>query len=82
MIKQTKEEAAAYIPLHGRHTTKLYGILAQLEIGEAIIIEKGKDWVTKTSPFTVINRFARKHNRKFEKAYANNGSGWWVRRIA
>lgn len=81
MIKQTKEEADAYIPLQGSRNTKVAAMLAQLKVGEAIIIEKGKDWVTKSSPFKVVNNFARKHNLKFEKKYANDGKGWWIRRL-
>lgn len=82
MIKQTKEEAAAYTPLRGKRQTKVSAMLAQLQIGEGLIIERGKDWKTKSSPYRVINNFARKYNRTFDKAYANDGSGWWVKRLS
>jgi hypothetical protein len=82
MIIQTKEEAANYVPLRGRRNTKIAGMLARLAVGEAIIIERGIDWKTKTSPFSLVNAFAKRYNRKFDKAYANDGKGWWIKRIA
>lgn len=80
MIIQSEQEAANYTPLRGKRNTLVAAKLAQLEIGQALIIER-KDWKTKTSPFRIVNAFARKHHRTFDKAYTNDGTGWWIKRL-
>ena len=76
-MKKFTVEEAANLPMlkHGRHT-KVHVQLTQLQIGEALLIEKGIDWVSKHPPYKVINTVAKKNNFKFEKGRSLDGKGW------
>ena len=45
----TTEEAATLPVLRGRFS-RIHGNLAKLKVGEALIIEKGIDWIGKKAP--------------------------------
>jgi hypothetical protein len=82
MKKYTIEEAANLPVLkHGRHTN-VHIHLIQLKIGEALLIEKGMDWLSKNPPYKVINAVTKKYNLKFEKGRSPDGKGWVAKRIA
>ena len=48
--------------------------------GDAITIEKEIDWVSKTPPYRLIKRFAKKQGWKFAAGRAPDKTGWNVRR--
>lgn len=81
MQKLTKEEAANYRPATGARNTRVRAQLNGLEVGEALIIEKGTDWKAKDSPFRIVNYLAKQTGRQFEKAYASHVQGWFVKRV-
>lgn len=82
MKKLSKEEAAkAGLVKHG-NTSSVSAHLTELEIGEALIIEKGVDWKSKRPPYAVINYFSKKTNRKFTSGQTADKNGWIVIRIS
>lgn len=82
MKKLTKEEAAkAGIVKNGR-TTSVTAHLMELEIGEALIIERGVDWKSKSPPYRVINYFSKKTGRKFNTGQTTDRKGWIALRIS
>ncbi len=81
MIKYTAAQAANLVILKkGRHTY-VHKQLLQLLPGEALLIEKGKDWISKSPPYKLIDRLAKKHNMHFERGRDENKKGWNVKRI-
>jgi hypothetical protein len=82
MKKFNKEEAANILMLKGGRHTNVHVNLSQLEVGEAIFIEKGVDWKSKTPPYGLVSRFAAKHKRQFEKGRSVDGKGWIVKRVS
>ena len=81
MEKLTAEQAARTPMLRGR-TTRVHAALTQLEVGEGLIIRKKTDWISKSPPYRIVNAFAKKHNRKFNKGRTPDESGWMVVRTA
>jgi hypothetical protein len=64
----------------GRNTQVRKGLM-QLKVGQVLIIEKGKDWVTKLPPYRTIRNFAKTSGRKFEYGRTVDGVGWFARRL-
>jgi hypothetical protein len=78
----TPEEAADLPRIkRGRHTL-VHKKLYSLKVGHVMLIEKGKHWVSKTPPQTLVRRFGKKNNKKFEVYREENEKGWWVERIS
>lgn len=78
----TEQEAERLVILKSkRHTAVLLG-LARLKTNEAMLIERGKDWVTKDAPWRVVNAFVKKQGWKVEKGLDPEGKGWLVKRLA
>lgn len=75
------EEAKNYQALASKHHTRVAAALARMNVGEAIIIEKGVDWNGKDSPFRIVNYNAKKTGREYEKGRSNDGNGWFVKRV-
>lgn len=65
----------------GRNTLVGKGLM-QLEVGQVLIIEKDKDWVTKLPPYRTIRNVAKRSGRKFEYGRTVDGLGWFARRLA
>jgi len=53
----------------------------RLATGQALIIEKGKDWMSEHPPCKVINYVAKQTGGKFEKRTLIDGTGWVVKRV-
>ena len=82
MKKLTKEEASKIgIIKHGNYSA-VSAHLLQLEIGEALIINKKTDWKSKSPPYRIVNYFTKKTGRKFEAGKTPDGKGWAVKRIS
>ena len=77
----TSEEAARLPMLRQGRTTRVAATLAKLKPGEGCTIEKEIDWVSKTPPYTLIKRFARRQGWKFVAGRAPDKKGWNVRRV-
>ena len=65
----------------GRNTLVRKGLM-QLKVGQVLIIEKNKDWVTKLPPYRTIRNFAKSPGCKFEYGRTVDGMGWFARRLA
>ena len=75
-------EEAAKLPMLGKgRTTRVSATLAKLKKGDACKSEKGIDWVSKTPPYTLIKRFAKRHGWKLAAGRAPDKSGWIVKRL-
>jgi hypothetical protein len=82
MKKLNKEEAAkAGIINHGNNS-KVSTQLMELEIGEAVIIEKGIDWKSKSTPYRIVIYFTKKTGRKFVSGLTTDKKGWIIKRIS
>jgi hypothetical protein len=81
MKKLTKEQADAILPLGRGNSTRISGMLKQLEIGEGLVIEKS-DWKAKTPPLRIVNYLSKKTGRKFRKGTMPDRSGWFVQRLS
>jgi hypothetical protein len=78
----TPEEAADLPRIkRGRHTL-IHKNLHSLKIGHVLFVEKEKHWKSKTPPNTLVRRFGKKHNKKFDVFREENEKGWWVERIS
>ena len=82
MKKYSKEESDKLPMIKGGRFTNVHVELLKLEVGESLLIEKGVDWVSKSTPYSLVNRFGKKHNRRFDKGRAADNRGWIVKRIA
>jgi len=77
-----KEEAAGFVGRgRGRNTLVRKG-LAKLQVGEIMIIEKGKDWLSPTPPYFSIRRFAKSSGRTFRYGRTMDETGWWAERLS
>ena len=81
MKKLNSEEAKNQLAVKGR-STRLAQHLATLGIGEALIIEKEKDWIGKRPPYRIINYFAKKTGWKLVAGRTTDGKGWIVKRVS
>ncbi|HLG33623.1 MAG TPA: hypothetical protein VI757_01980 [Bacteroidia bacterium] len=80
MKKYTGEEAAKLPMFRQGRTTRVHAEIAKMKPGDAITIEKEIDWVSKTPPYRLIKRFAKKQGWKFAAGRAPDKTGWNVRR--
>ncbi|MCW5908675.1 MAG: hypothetical protein KIS94_16090 [Chitinophagales bacterium] len=78
----TPEEADQLVILKSKRHTRVVLGLARLKVNEAMLIERGTDWVTKHTPWRVVNAFVRKRGWKVEKGIDPEGKGWLVKRLA
>jgi hypothetical protein len=81
MKKLNAEEAKQHLIIKGR-STRLTQHLSTLTVGEAIIIERGKDWVGKRPPYRIIHHFAEKTGWKFSMGRTVDNSGWIAKRLS
>jgi len=81
MKKLTAEEAQDMHPLRPGRFTLLYTQLMQMKVGEALIIERGKDWVTKYPPYNTIRNVAKNTGFVFDFGRMPDVSGWLVKRV-
>ena len=80
-MKILKEEEFNSLALKGKGRSSLiFNSLVNLNIGEAILIEK-RDWHRKASPSTLVKYIEKTHELKFTCAPLLNGQGWAVKRI-
>lgn len=82
MKKLTKEEVAKTGIVKNGRTSAVTIHLMELEIGEALIIERGVDWKSKSPPYRIVNYFSKKANRKFTYGQTTDKKGWIVVRIS
>lgn len=82
MKKLSKEESATLPLLKKGRYTRLYKMLATLEPGEALHIEKGKDWKSKRPPYQLITRFAKKHKWNVDAGRSPLEDGWIAKRLS
>lgn len=75
------KEADEIIGLGRGRNTLVRKSLMQLKVGQVLIIEKGKDWVTELPPYRTIRNFAKRSGRKFEYGRTVDGVGWFARRL-
>ena len=80
MKKLSKEEAENMFPSTKGRSTLVRAMLSTLEVGELLIITR-KDWLSKGTPFRVVNYFAKQSKRKFDKWKSEDGTGWYVKRM-
>lgn len=76
------KEADDVIGLGPGRNTLIKKELIQLKVGQVLIIEKGKDWVTKHPPYRTIRNVGKAYKRKFEYGRTVDGVGWFARRLA
>jgi hypothetical protein len=75
------EEAANLPMLRQGRITRVAATLAKLKPGEGCTIEKDIDWVSKTPPYTLIKRFAKRQGWKFAVGRSPDLKGWNVKRM-
>jgi len=81
MKKYTAEEASTLPILRQGRTTSVSANLQQLKPGEALFIERGVDWVSKSPPYKTIKRIALKNGWKIISGRSPDGKGWNAKRI-
>jgi hypothetical protein len=81
MKKLNSEEAKQHVIVKGRGT-RLAQHLSTLTEGEALIIERGVDWVGKRPPYRIIHHFEKKTGWKFVTGRTSDGKGWIAKRIS
>ncbi len=81
MKKLNPEEAKQHIVVKGR-STRLAQHLSMLSEGEALIIEKEKEWIGKRPPYRIINHFAKRTGWKLISGRTADGKGWIVKRVS
>lgn len=81
-MKKITSEEFDKLNLHGRgSSTPFYNQIMALKPGdEALIIEK-KEWHVKYLPTSMVNRIAKKYNRKFKAGSLPDRSGWGIKRL-
>jgi hypothetical protein len=82
MKKLNVEEASKTGIIKNGRTTRVRGGLMELQIGEAIIVEKGIDWISKTPPYRIVNYYSKQTNRKFVSGLTTDKKGWIIKRIS
>jgi len=80
MKKLSKEEAAKIGIIRQGRTTTVRVQLLQLDIGEAVIVEKGIDWKSKSPPYRIVNYLSKKTNLKFDSGLTPDKKGWIIKR--
>lgn len=80
MKKLNKEEAKDLMILRQGRLTSVHINLLKLQPGEALIIEKGIDWLTKNPPYDIIRKVAKQQNWRFTYGRTADGTGWIVKR--
>lgn len=78
----TAEEASQLPALGKGRSTLVRKGLALLQVGQAMIIEKDKDWISKKAPYGVVNYFSKQTGRTFLKKALADGTGWVIERIS
>jgi hypothetical protein len=53
-----------------------------LKPGEALLIEKGVDWISKSPPYKLVREFAAKNKWKLIAGRSTDGKGWIVKRVS
>jgi len=76
-----KEESASYPILRQGRYTSVHMHLLKLKPGEKLFIEKGTDWVSKSTPYKLVKAFARKHGWKLLPGRSHDKKGWTVERL-
>ena len=75
-------EEADKLPGKGKGRTTVVRIAAlQLEVGQAVKIEKAKDWFGKRAPYYVFALISKQTGRVFQKKKLADGTGWVVTRV-
>ena len=82
MKKLNVEEASKTGIIKNGRTTRVRGALMELQVGEAIIVEKGIDWVGKTPPYRIANYYSKQSGRKFMSGQTTDKKGWIIKRIS
>jgi hypothetical protein len=82
MKKLNPEEAEKAGIIRNGRTTRVRANLEELQIGEALIIEKEIDWIGKNPPYPIIKYYAKQSNRKFKYGRTTDKKGWIVKRTA
>lgn len=81
MRKLSKKEAAALETRPPGRMAPLRAHLLNLEVGEALLIERS-DWQQRRrSPSTMLRRMATRTGRDFDMRVMMNGTGWVVTRL-
>ncbi|HLG34597.1 MAG TPA: hypothetical protein VI757_06910 [Bacteroidia bacterium] len=75
-----KEEADAYPMLGQGRYTKVHIWLLKLKPGEKLIIVKGVDWISKSTPYKVARGVAKKYGWKLIARRSPDETGWVVKR--
>lgn len=80
MRKLTPEEYSQ-LPLVGRgRTSPFYRAVAQLKVGEILLLEKS-DWKKKYHPGAVVRNLEKRTGREHEVLTVVTGEGWTVKRL-
>lgn len=82
MKKLNREEASKFATLNHGNYSALSSWLMQLEIGEALQVEKGTDWKSKRPPYHIISYLEKKTKRKFETCKTPGKTSWIIKRVA
>jgi hypothetical protein len=82
MKKFTVEEAAELHILRQGRFTLVHVHLTKLKPGEALLIEKGVDWISKSPPYKLVREFAAKNKWKLIAGRSTDGKGWIVKRVS
>ena len=77
----SKEETEKAGLIKNGRTTKVRAHLIDLQVGEALIIEKGVDWTRKSAPYRIVNYYQKQSKRRFETGRTTDSKGWIVKRI-
>jgi len=77
-----EDELGQLSPLGRGKNTNVRIWLARLEVGKTLVIEKGKDWITKNPPYFTVRRYAKRSGRSYTYGKLARDVGWYVTRVS